>query len=134
MVVTSRKKSETDKFAFLFRELPDYTENVGTDWNLFKSAVITSAFASYGCERVGGQMDSEKKAAWLNQKVKEAIRVTKTAFRAWLTIKSSEQLRLRYSATRTTPATIVKEYKKNSCEEFGQKLDKIWTKVKQNRQ
>ena len=36
------------KVASLFRELPDYTEEVETKWDLFKSAVITSAAASCG--------------------------------------------------------------------------------------
>ena len=30
----------TSKVAFLFKELPDYTEEVETEWDLFKSAVI----------------------------------------------------------------------------------------------
>ena len=34
------------KVASLFRELPDYTEDVETEWDIFKSAVITRAAAS----------------------------------------------------------------------------------------
>ena len=68
-------------------------------------------------------MGSEKRTAWWKQEVKEAIRAKKTAFRAWLTNKSSEQLQLRYSAARKTAATIVKKSKEKSWEEFGQKLD-----------
>ena len=49
------------KIASLFRELHDYTEDVETEWDLFKSAVITSAAASCGWKCVGGQMGSEKK-------------------------------------------------------------------------
>ena len=36
------------KIAFLFRKLPDYFEDVETEWDLFKSAVITFAAASSG--------------------------------------------------------------------------------------
>ena len=78
------------KIASLFRELQDFTEDVETEWNLSKSAVITSAAASCGCKRVGSQMAGEKRATWWNQEVKEAIRAKKTAFRAWLINKSSE--------------------------------------------
>ena len=56
----------------------------------------------------GGQMGSEKRTVWWNQEVKEAIRAKKTAFRACLTNKSSEQLQLRYFAARKTAANIVK--------------------------
>ena len=96
------------KVVCLFRELPYYTKNVETEWDLFKSAVITSAAVSCGCKGVGGQMGSKKRTACWNQEVKEAIRAKKTALRAWLTNKSSEQLRLRYSAACKTTATIVK--------------------------
>ena len=75
------------KIAFLFRELSDYSEDVETVWDLFKSAVITSSAATCGCRRVEGQMGSEKRTARWNQ---EAIRAYKTGFRAWLTNKSSE--------------------------------------------
>ena len=62
------------KVASLFRELPDCTEDVETEWDLFKSTVVTSAAISSCCKREGGQMSSEKRTAWWNQEVKEAIR------------------------------------------------------------
>ena len=105
------RHSFASKVASLFREFLDYTEDVETEWDLFKSAVITSAAASCGWKRVGGQMGSEKRTAWWNQEVKEAICAKKTVFRAWLTNKSFEQLRLRYSAARKTATTIVKQSK-----------------------
>ena len=97
--------------ASLFRELPDYNKDVATKWDLFKLAVITSAVSGCSCKRVGGQMGSKKRIVWWNQEVKEAIRANKTAFRPWLTNESSEQLRLRYSASRKTAATIFKQSK-----------------------
>ena len=80
------------KVFFLFRELSDFTKGIETEWDLFKSAVITSAAASCGCKHVGGQTSSEKRTAWWNQKVEKVIYAKKAAFRAWLTNKSSEQL------------------------------------------
>ena len=68
-------------------------------------------------------MGNEKRTTWWNQKVKEAIHAKKTAFRAWLTNKSCEQLRLRYAAVRNIAVTIVKQSNKKSWKEFGQKLD-----------
>ena len=79
------------KVASLFKE-PDFTKDVETEWDLFKSIVTTSGAASCDCKRVGGQKSSEKITAWWNQKVKEAIRAKKTAFRVWLTNKPSEPL------------------------------------------
>ena len=82
------------KVASLFKKHPDYTEDVESKWDFFKSAVITSTAASCGCKHVGGQMGSEKRTGWWNQEVKEAIRAKKTVFRAWLTNKLPEQLQL----------------------------------------
>ena len=42
------------KVASLFIELPAYTENIETEWDLIKSAVNTSAAASCGCKCVRG--------------------------------------------------------------------------------
>ena len=50
MKVTSRKNGETNFCKQSFRELPDYTEDVKTEWDLFKSAVIIPAFASSDSE------------------------------------------------------------------------------------
>ena len=55
------KHTFASKVASLFGELPDYSEDVKTEWNLFKSAIITSAAASCGCKRVESQMSSEKR-------------------------------------------------------------------------
>ena len=57
------RHSFSSKAAFLFRELLDYTEGVETEWDLFKSAVVTSATASCDCKRVRGQIGSEKRTA-----------------------------------------------------------------------
>ena len=59
------------KIASQFRELLDYTEDVETEWDLFKLAVITSAADSCSCRRVEGQMGSEKRTVWWNQEVKK---------------------------------------------------------------
>ena len=66
-------------------------------------------------------MGSEKRTAWWKQ-VKEAICAKKTVSRAWLTNKSSEQLRLQYSTACKTAATIVKQSKEKSWEEIGTKV------------
>ena len=72
------KHTFASKVASLFRELPDLTENVKTERDLFKSAVITFAAGSCGCKRVGGQIGGEKRTSWWNQDVKEAIHAKKS--------------------------------------------------------
>ena len=67
------------KVAFLFKDLPDFIEDVETERDLFKPAVNTSADASCGFKRMGGQTGNDKTTAWWNQEVKKAIRARKAA-------------------------------------------------------
>ena len=80
----AKKKGAT----FLQAKLPPCLENFLTilktmclstedNTNLFKTAVITSAAVIWGCKCVGGQINSEKRTAWWNQEVKEAIHAKK---------------------------------------------------------
>ena len=112
----------TSKVASLFRELPDFTEDVETELNLFKSAVITSATASCGCKRVGGQTGSEKRTAWCNQEVKEAIHAKKTAFRAWLTKSHLISFDCGTPQHVRLPPLLSKSLKKS----HGKNLEKSW--------
>ena len=54
------------KVASMFREFPDFTEDVETKLDLFKAAIIGAGAACCGCKRVGSQTVSEKKTAWWN--------------------------------------------------------------------
>ena len=76
MGVTSPQKDEVcctfaEKIASLFREIPDFTENVETEWDLFKSAVIAFAAASRGCKRVGGHWVVKKELLGGTKKLKK---------------------------------------------------------------
>ena len=66
-----KRHTFVSKVAFLLRELSDFTEDIKTEWDLFKSAVITSAAASCGCKCVGGQMGGEKKLLDGTKKLKK---------------------------------------------------------------
>ena len=67
-----------DNIVSKFKELSASTEDIETEWCLFRTAVITSATNCCGRKRVGGTMSSEKWTPWCNQEVKEAIRVKKS--------------------------------------------------------
>ena len=112
-----------DNIASKFKELPTSTEDIETEWCLFRTAVITSATNCCGRKRVGGTKSSEKRTPWWNQEVKEAIRAKKVAYKAWLANKSSLELRSQYSETREAAATKVKLSKERAWKEFGERLD-----------
>ena len=111
-----------NNIASLFKELPASTKDIETEWNLFRTAVITSATSCCGRKRVGGTKNSEKRTPWWNQKVKEAVRAKNVAYKAWLANKSSVELRSQYSEARKAAATNVKLSKEKAWEEFGERL------------
>ena len=94
-----------DNIASKFKELPTSTEDIETEWCLFRTAVITSATNCCGRKCVGGTKSSEKRTPWWNQEVKEAIRAKKVAYKAWLANKSSLELRSQYSEARKSAFT-----------------------------
>ena len=112
-----------DNIACKFKELPTSTEDIETEWCLFRTAVVTSATNCCGRKRVGGTKSSEKRTPWWNQEVKEAIRAKKVAYKAWLANKSSLELRSQYSEARKATATKVKLSKERAWKEFGERLD-----------
>ena len=58
-----------DNIASKFKELPTSTEDIQTEWCLFRTAVITSATNCCERKRVGGTKSSKKKTSWWNQDV-----------------------------------------------------------------
>ena len=50
-----------------FKELTTSTEDIETEWCLFRTAVITSATNCFGRKRVEGTKSSEKRTPWWNQ-------------------------------------------------------------------
>ena len=113
-----------DNIASKFKELPTSTEDIETEWCLFRTAVITSATNCCGRKRDGGTKSSEKKKTlWWNQEVKEAICAKKVAYKAWLANKSSLELRSQYSEARKATATKVKLSKERAWKQFGERLD-----------
>ena len=70
---------------------------------------------------------SEKRTPWWNQGVKEAIRAKKDAFKALLRNRSSSNLQFGYSEAQKPAAKAVKMSKERTWEEFGRRLDFIYS-------
>ena len=62
-----------DNIAFNFKKFPASTEDIETEWCLFRTAAITSATSCCERKRIEGTKSSKKRTPWWNQEVKEAI-------------------------------------------------------------
>ena len=117
------RKQFASSISSKFRQLPDVSEDIEKEWLLFRSAIISSAAESCGRKRLRVADDSEKTTPWWNQKIKEAIRAKKDAFKAWLQDRSSSDLQFRCTEARKAATSAVKKSKEKSWEEFGRRLD-----------
>ena len=114
-----------DNIASKFKELPTSTEDIETEWCLFRTAVITSATNCCGRKCVGGTKSSEKRTPSWNQEVKEAIRAKKVAYKAWLANKNFYHLNF----VRSTLKHVRRQPQKLNClrkgsgRNLGERLD-----------
>ena len=88
-----------------------------------RAFVVEEFVESCGRKRLRVAGDTEKRTLWWNQEVKEIIRATKDAFKAWLRDRSSSDLQSRYTEARKAATSAVKKSKEKSWEEFGRRLD-----------
>ena len=98
------------------------------EWSLFRTAMISSAVERCGRKRLRMATVSEKRTSWWNQDVKKAIRATKDAFKAFLQNRSKSDLQFQYSEARKAAAQAVKMPEKCCWEEFGRRLDFIYSR------
>ena len=115
------KETASSNVSFKFGQLPNASEDIIKKWQQFRSAISSSAAESCERKRLRVAGDSEKRTPWWNQKVEEAIRAKKGAFKALLQDRSSSDLQSRYTVARKAATSAVKKSK--SWEEFGRQLD-----------
>ena len=109
------RKQFASSISSKFRQLSDVYQDIEKKFRLlFRSAIILSAAESCGRKRLRVADDSEKRTPWWNQEVKEAIRVKKDAFKAWLQDRSSSDLQSRYTEARKAAILAEKKSKEKS--------------------
>ena len=91
------------------RQLPDASKDIEKEWLLFRSAIISTAAESCRGKRLRVAGGSEKKRPWWNQKVNEAVRTMKDAFKALQQNRSSFDLQSRYTEARKESTSTAKK-------------------------
>ena len=106
-----------DNIGSKFKELPTCTEDIETEWCLFRTAVITSSANCCG-RKLMGENKSIEKTPWWNLEV-IAIQVKTMAYEAWLAKNSSVELLLLYSEARDAAAAKAELSKESGAGLFG---------------
>ena len=112
-----------DNMASKFKELPPSTEDIETEWCLFRTAVITSATGINCCgrKRVGGRRVARKELLGGTNKLKKLFVRKKWPIRPGLPI--SRHLNFVRSTLNKVAPTKVKLSKERAWKEFGERLD-----------
>ena len=90
---------------------------------MFRASIAEAALRSCGQKAVGACCGGNLRTRWWTPAVKEAIRLKKGAFRAWLA-QGSPKIADGYREARRAAASVVTKAKTRVWEEFGEAMEK----------
>jgi len=79
-----------------------------SEWAMFRASIVEVVVRSCGQKVVGACRGGNLKTRWWTPAVKEAVRLKKEAFRAWLTSGSPETADWYREAKRAVASTVAK--------------------------
>ena len=105
-----------------FSRIPGEAGDVESEWTMFKASIVEAAARSCGQKAVGACQGGNRRTRWWTPAVREAVRLKKEAFRAWL-FGGSPETADRYRAAKRAAASAVAEAKKRVWEEFREAME-----------
>ena len=94
-----------------------------SEWAMFKTSIAEAAVRSCGRKATGACHGGNPRTRWWTPVVREAVRLKKETFRAWLA-QGSPEAADRYRSAKWTAAAAVAEAKTRVWEEFGEAMEK----------
>ena len=106
-----------------FSCIPGEVGDMESEWAMFRASIAEAAARSCGQKAVGACRGGNQRTRWWTPAVKEAVRLKKEAFRAWLA-QGSPETADRYRQARRAAASAVTKAKTQVWEEFGEAMEK----------
>ena len=106
-----------------FSCIPGEVGDMESEWAMFRASIAEAAARSCGQKAVGACHGGNLRTRWWTPAVKEAVRLKKEAFRAWLA-QGSPETADRYRQARRAAASAVTKAKTRVWEEFGEAMEK----------
>ncbi len=110
-------------FLLILGEAGDMESPDVGEWVMFKASIVEADAWSCGQEVIGACPGGNLRTRWWTPVVKEAVKLKKEAFRAWLA-PGSPAAADRYWEARRTAASAFAEVKTRMWEEFGEAMEK----------
>ncbi|KAK3544065.1 hypothetical protein QTP86_000871 [Hemibagrus guttatus] len=106
-----------------FNQIPREVGDIESEWTMFSTSIVDAAIRSCGCKVSGAGRGSNPRTQWWTLEVRDAVKLKKESYRAWLARRTPEVAEAYRQAKRTT-AVVVSEAKTRVWEEFGEAMEK----------
>ncbi|KAK3543175.1 hypothetical protein QTP70_012283 [Hemibagrus guttatus] len=105
------------------RMIPREVGDIESEWTMFSSSIVDAAIRSCGRKVSGAVRGGNPRTQWWTLKVRDAVKLKKESYQAWLARGTPEAAEAYRQAKRTT-AVVVSEAKTRVWEEFGEAMEK----------
>ncbi|KAL6462549.1 hypothetical protein MHYP_G00289710 [Metynnis hypsauchen] len=97
--------------------------DIESEWAPFRASIVDAVDRSCGCKVVGACRGGNPLTRWWTPRVKEAVKLKKESYRAWLACGTLEA-KDGYRRAKRVAASAVAEAKTQVWEEFGEAMEK----------
>ncbi|KAK3561045.1 hypothetical protein QTP86_026393, partial [Hemibagrus guttatus] len=110
-----------------FNQIPREVGDIESEWTMLSSSIVDAAIRSCGRKVSGAGRGGNPRTQWWTLEVRDAVKLKKESYQAWLARGTPEAAEAYRQAKRTT-AVVVSEAKTRVWEEFGEAMEKdYWT-------
>ncbi|KAK3511173.1 hypothetical protein QTP70_032217, partial [Hemibagrus guttatus] len=106
-----------------FNQIPREVGDIESEWTMYSSSIVDAAIRSCGRKVAGAGRGGNPRTQWWTLEVRDAVKLKKESYRAWLARGTPEAAEAYRQAKRTT-AVVVSEAKTRVWEEFGEAMEK----------
>ncbi|KAK3564250.1 hypothetical protein QTP86_011970 [Hemibagrus guttatus] len=106
-----------------FNQIPREVGDIESEWTMFSTSIVDAAIRSCGRKVSGAGRGGNPRTQWWTLEVRDAVKLKKESYRAWLARGTPEAAEAYRQAKRTT-AVVVSEAKTRVWEEFGEAMEK----------
>ncbi|KAK3560453.1 hypothetical protein QTP86_009634 [Hemibagrus guttatus] len=106
-----------------FKQIPREVGDIESEWTMFSSSIVDAAIRSCGHKVSGAGCGSNPRTQWWTLEVRDAVKLKKKPYRAWLAWGTPEAAEA-YRQAKRTAAGVVSEAKTRVWEEFGEAMEK----------
>uniref|UniRef100_A0AAR2JQZ9 Reverse transcriptase domain-containing protein n=1 Tax=Pygocentrus nattereri TaxID=42514 RepID=A0AAR2JQZ9_PYGNA len=105
-----------------FDQISGEVGDIDSEWAMFRSSIAEAADCSCGRKVVGACRGGNPRTRWWTPQVRDAVKLKKESYRAWLACGTPEAAG-RYRQAKRSAASVVAKAKTCVWEEFGEALE-----------